>query len=84
LRERFYRELVCCGTHTALSTVEGDKLQATIELNHILGNKYLIVPSMDANSGAGWLAKAKQFNELADKLKGERMFTEALKKMGKA
>jgi sugar phosphate isomerase/epimerase len=67
--------LVCCGTHTALDTVEGDKLKATIEFNQILGNPYLIVPSMDGKSRQGWIDKAKQFNELADKLKAYRMVT---------
>jgi sugar phosphate isomerase/epimerase len=67
--------LVCCGTHTALNTVQDDNIKATIEFNQILGNKYLIVPSMTANSRAGWLEKAKQFNELADKLLADRMLT---------
>jgi hypothetical protein len=38
--------LVCCGTHTALDTLLGDNLSATIEFNKILGNKYLVVPSL--------------------------------------
>ena len=32
------------GTHTGLDTLLGDQLQATIDYNQILGNKYLIVP----------------------------------------
>jgi sugar phosphate isomerase/epimerase len=67
--------LVCCGTHTALNTVEGDNLKATIEFNQILGNPYLIVPWMEGKSRQDWLDKAKQFNELADKLKANRMVT---------
>jgi sugar phosphate isomerase/epimerase len=38
--------LVCCGTHTALTTIAGDALPATIDYNKTIGNKYLIVPSL--------------------------------------
>src|SRR4249920_922651 len=31
--------LKCCGTHTALPTLQGDRLKATIELHKTLGNK---------------------------------------------
>src|SRR5579864_357044 len=31
--------LKCCGTHTALPTLQGDNLKKTIELHKILGNK---------------------------------------------
>jgi sugar phosphate isomerase/epimerase len=68
--------LVCCGTHTALNTVTGDALKPTIEFNKILGNKFLIVPSMPGNltgSRQAWLDAAKLFNELADKVKAEEM-----------
>src|SRR5437016_1962926 len=37
--------LKCCGTHTALPTLEGDNLKKTIELHKTLGNKFLICPS---------------------------------------
>jgi sugar phosphate isomerase/epimerase len=67
--------LVCCGTHTGLDTLTGDKLKATIEFNQILGNKYLICPGMSAKDKAGWLAKAKQFNDIAATLKTHKMFT---------
>ena len=36
--------LKCCGTHTALETLTGDALKGTVEFNHVLGNKFLIVP----------------------------------------
>ncbi|MBN2506826.1 MAG: TIM barrel protein [Verrucomicrobia bacterium] len=67
--------LLCCGTHTGLHTIRGDALQKTIEFNQILGNKYLIVPGMSANSKAGWLDLAKLFNSVADKLKPLHMLT---------
>lgn len=67
--------LVCCGTHTPYESVSAKNLAATIEFNRILGNKFLIVPYMEAKSRQGWLDKAKEFNELADKVKAEGLLT---------
>jgi sugar phosphate isomerase/epimerase len=50
-----------------------DKLEATIEFNRTIGNKFLIVPWMEAKSKKEWLDKAALFNELADKLKNQGM-----------
>ena len=61
--------LKCCGTHTGIETVTGDALKATAELHHILGNTFLIVPSLRAEGAQGWLDAAKQFNEIAAKAK---------------
>lgn len=36
--------LKCCGTHTGFATLFPENLDATIEFNKTLGNKYLIVP----------------------------------------
>jgi sugar phosphate isomerase/epimerase len=66
--------LVTCGTHTPYQSVQADKLQETIEFNQIIGNKFLIVPSMSGNSKQNWLDHAKLFNELADKVKPAGMF----------
>src|SRR6516225_10225764 len=66
--------LVACGTHTPYESVLPDKLKETIEFNHIIGNKFLIVPSMSAHSKDEWLTKAKLFNELADQVKPEGMW----------
>lgn len=66
--------LKCCGTHTALPTLQGDKLKATIELHKTLGNKFLICPSLSAKDAAGWLNLAKMFNEIAAKAKEDDMF----------
>ncbi|NTV81409.1 MAG: twin-arginine translocation signal domain-containing protein, partial [Candidatus Aminicenantes bacterium] len=57
--------LKCCGTHTGLETVTGDKLKATAELHAILGNTFLIVPSLIAVDAPAWLDLAKKFNEIA-------------------
>jgi sugar phosphate isomerase/epimerase len=61
--------LKCCGTHTALETVTGDALKATAELHAILGNTFLIVPSLEAEGAAGWREMAKKFNDIAAKAK---------------
>ena len=61
--------LKCCGTHTDLETVTGDALKATAELNHVLGNKFLIVPSLQVEGAQGWVDMAKRFNEIAAKAK---------------
>jgi sugar phosphate isomerase/epimerase len=61
--------LKCCGTHTGLDTVTGDNLKATAELHSILGNSFLIVPSLQVEGALGWLDMAKRFNEIAAKAK---------------
>jgi len=61
--------LKCCGTHTDLETVTGDNLKATAELHSILGNSFLIVPSLQAKDAQDWLDLAKRFNEIAAKAK---------------
>jgi sugar phosphate isomerase/epimerase len=59
--------LKCCGTHTDLETVTGDALKATAELNHVLGNPYLIVPGLTAESVQEWKDLAAKFNDIAAK-----------------
>jgi sugar phosphate isomerase/epimerase len=66
--------LVACGTHSPFETVLGDKLKETIEFNHIIGNKFLIVPWLVGLAKPGWLDLAKQFNGIADELKPEGMW----------
>jgi sugar phosphate isomerase/epimerase len=61
--------LRCCGTHTALETVTGDPLKATADLHKVLGNTFLIVPSLQVEGAEGWLDMAKRFNEIAAKAK---------------
>jgi len=68
--------LKCCGTHIGLDTLTGDNLAQTLEFNHTLGNKFLIVPGLDAKytkSRAGWQEVAGIFNDLADKVKAHGM-----------
>jgi sugar phosphate isomerase/epimerase len=61
--------LKCCGTHTGLDTITGDKLKATAELHAILGNSFLIVPSLQVEGAQGWRDMAKRFDEIAAKAK---------------
>jgi len=57
--------LKCCGTHTALKTLEGDELKKTIDLHKTLGNKFLICPSLPAKDAQAWLDLAKKFNDIS-------------------
>jgi sugar phosphate isomerase/epimerase len=66
--------LICSGSHTAIDLLTNEKLAATMEYNRTIGNKFVIVPYLERkqlNTKADWLAKAKTFNELADKTRSE-------------
>jgi sugar phosphate isomerase/epimerase len=70
--------LKCCGTHTGLPSLQGEELDRTVEFNQLLGNKYLIVPSLEAKckeSAEAWRTTALAFNEVAEKLKPFMMQT---------
>ena len=77
LREMLNRNgLKCCGTHIGLDTLTGEALKRTVEFNQILGNQFLIVPSLpQANmaSLAALLDTAKLFTDLADRVKDSGM-----------
>ena len=63
--------LVCCGWHCPYNLVQDDQLEATIERNKILGNKFVIVPGIPGDlrqTRDDWIKIADFFNELADKL----------------
>lgn len=61
--------IVCCGSHSPLETIQPENLEATIEFNKTLGNKFVIVPYMDPKTKEGWLKMVKLFNEQSVKLK---------------
>ncbi len=61
--------LVACGTHTQYADLQPAKLEATLEFNHIIGNKFVICPYMTGKTRQEWLDKAAEFNALADKLR---------------
>lgn len=59
--------LKCCGTHAGLPTMMGNAIKKQIEFNEILGNKYLIVPSMP-ESYAKSLDSIKKAGENLEKM----------------
>ena len=70
--------LKVAGTHTGLNTLLGDELAKTVEFNQILGNRYLIVPGLPEeyrSSQQAWLDTAKLFNDIAEKIADQGMFT---------
>lgn len=70
--------LRACGTHTSLATMVGDQLQPTIEFNQVLGNRFLIAPSLPKANIAtleAWAKTAETFNGIAAKLKPLGMAT---------
>ncbi len=68
--------LKCCGTHTGLDTLASEKLAETVEFNRVLGNRFLMVPSLPAERTASVAAlkeTARLFTELAAKVKDQGM-----------
>jgi sugar phosphate isomerase/epimerase len=69
--------LKCCGTHTQMETLSKENLQATIDYNQTLGNKYLICPWLkpdDSNPKEAWLKHAERFNEVAEVIRPLGMY----------
>lgn len=70
-------ELTCCGTHISLDVLKGDELKKTIAFNKTIGNPYLIVawmPESYAESLESVKEAAKVYNDIAAKLKEEKMY----------
>ncbi|MBN1464219.1 TIM barrel protein [candidate division KSB1 bacterium] len=68
--------LLCCGSHTQLADLAPETIDATIEFNAILGNKYLIVPWLPEErrqTVQDWIKLASDFNALAEKAKTHAM-----------
>jgi len=68
--------LKVAGTHIGLDSLLGDELERTIEFNHILGNRFLVVawvPDERRNSKAACLETASLMNGIAEKLKPHGM-----------
>jgi sugar phosphate isomerase/epimerase len=63
--------LKCCGTHTALDTLEGDALAGTIAFQQAIGNRFLIVPWIPEErrkTADDWKTLADLFDKISDKL----------------
>lgn len=69
--------LTCCGIHLSTDALLGDNLARTIELNHQLGNRFLIIAADSQRMAAleTILELAGILNEVAEKLQPEGMFT---------
>ena len=64
--------LKCCGAHMHLDVLQGDELKKSIEFHQAIGNRFLIVswlPKEKRNTPESLLATARQFNDVAEKLK---------------
>lgn len=65
------------GTHIQLETLLGDELGRTVEFNHELGNRYLIVPAVSEEwrrTKEDWRKLAELFNEISERVKPDGMF----------
>jgi len=58
--------LKCVGCHTGLNTLQGDEFNRTVEFNKVIGNPYLVVPSLAGNL----TASRKTIEETADVFNG--------------
>jgi sugar phosphate isomerase/epimerase len=70
--------LQACGTHIYIETLEGDELQRTIDFNMTLGNRNLIVRSMQEDAYAtkdALLRTCERYNRIADNLRPHGMRT---------
>jgi sugar phosphate isomerase/epimerase len=68
--------LKCCGSHTPFDQIQEETLAKTIEFNKIIGNKYLIIPWIPEErrkTEGDWIALAKFFSEVNDKIKPQGM-----------
>ncbi|HPW74644.1 MAG TPA: sugar phosphate isomerase/epimerase [Kiritimatiellia bacterium] len=66
--------LVMCGTHTGVDTIRPQNLAKTIEFNLVTGNRYLMVPGMNAKDAQGWIDFAKLFSDAAVTAKAAGMY----------
>ncbi|MCS7238852.1 MAG: sugar phosphate isomerase/epimerase [Thermoguttaceae bacterium] len=63
--------LTCCGSHVAWELLQPEQLEATVEFNQAIGNKYLICPYLAPQllmPKEKAIDTAKRFNELAEKV----------------
>ena len=54
--------LEVAGTHVGIETLQGDRLGDSIEFNRVLGNQFLVVPSLPVemtSSRGSWLRAAR-------------------------
>ena len=54
--------LAFCGTHSGLDSIKPENLSKTLDFYNEMGNPYVTVPHMNADSAQGWIDFAKIFN----------------------
>jgi sugar phosphate isomerase/epimerase len=67
-------DLKVVGTHININSLLGEELNRTIKFNKILGNQFLIVPSLPSSmisSRTAWLETAQLMNSIAKRIKPE-------------
>ena len=70
--------LECCGWHVPWDYFRKDILEAFVEYNKVIGNKYLICPGLPGEytkDSDAWLKAAEKLNEIAAQLKKHGMYT---------
>jgi sugar phosphate isomerase/epimerase len=66
----------CLSTHNGAQAISAEGIAKAIELNKIIGSKYIVIASPPKVSGAdGWKGFADQLTAAADKLRGEGLAT---------
>jgi sugar phosphate isomerase/epimerase len=66
----------CLSTHNSAQTITAENLPKAIELNQIIGSKYIVIASGPKVSGAdGWKKFADQLTGAAEKLRPQGMAT---------
>ncbi|MGH9370265.1 MAG: sugar phosphate isomerase/epimerase family protein [Vicinamibacterales bacterium] len=66
----------CLSTHNGAQAISAEGLPKAIELNQIIGSKYIILASAPKVSGAdGWKGFADQLSAAAEKLRAQSMAT---------
>ena len=67
--------LKCLSTHNSTQALTPDGLKKAIELNQIIGSKYIIVASSNAKSIDDWKGFAAQLSQVSEQLKSAGMAT---------
>jgi sugar phosphate isomerase/epimerase len=66
----------CLSTHNGAQAISADGINKAVELNQIIGSKYIVVASAGKTSGAdGWKGFADRLAGAAEKLRAHKMAT---------
>ena len=67
--------LRCAGAHVGIETLRQDHRSASIEFALELGNPYLIVPWLPAQTTQEWIDAARELSEIAESLRSHGLHT---------